>query len=103
MKNKKNTKDFILSETFRLLRQHYPVGMYEYLHLYHFSVYAKMREIENEIIDNFDSRSINDLKDILACYWRLHIESAKKYKSEGQLNFNVSEIKKQINDELHVT
>jgi len=103
MNNQKDNKDFILSETLRLLNKHYPIGMYEYLYKYHFEVYQKMREIEDEINLNFDNQSIEDLKNILAVYWRLHIESIKKFKSEGQLNFDIGEVKIRINNESHVT
>jgi len=103
MNSQKNNKNFVLDETLRLLSQQYLDGMYEYLFKYQFSVYAKMREIEDVITENFDSIQIEDLKNILAGYWRLHIESAKKYRSEKQLNFDIGEVKGQISNELNVT
>ncbi len=103
MNNKNNDKDFILSELLRLLGERYEIGLYEFLYFRYHDVYMKIREIEDEITDGFDTLSIKELKDILADYWRLHIESIKKYKSEKQLNFNVDGIKKEINDELHIS
>jgi len=103
MNNKNNDKDFILSELLRLLGERYEIGLYEFLYFRYHDVYMKIREIEDEITDGFDTLSIKELKDILAIYWRLHIASIRKYKSEKQLNFDVNEIKKQINSELNVT
>jgi len=99
MNKQKNNKDFILDETLRLLSENYPDGMYEFLYFRYHEVYMKMRQLEDEITNDFDNMSISELKNILADYWRLHVESIKKYKSEGQLNFNVSEIKIQMNNE----
>jgi len=103
MNNRKNNKDFILSETLRLLSEQYPFGLYEYLFKFHFLVYKKMREVEDEITENYDNGSVEDLKNILAVYWKLHIESIKKFKSERQLNFDIGEVKIRINNELRVT
>jgi len=103
MNNQKNNRNFILDETLRMLSERYEIGLYEYLFKYQYPVYAKIREIEDVITDNFDNIPIEELKNILADYWRLHVESAKKFKSEGQLNFNVNEVKGQINDELHIS
>ena len=102
MKNKKNTKDFILDETLRLLSQHYVSGLYEFLYRYEFSVYQKMRQLEDTITDDFDNMSISELKSTLSKYWKLHVESAKRYESE-KLNFDVNEVKKEISNELNIS
>jgi len=102
MNNKENSKDFILGEVFRLLGEQYRSGLYEFLYRYEFSVYQKMRMIEDQITGNFDDMSIKDLKNILTDYWKLHVASIKRYESE-KLNFDVNEIKKQINSELHIS
>jgi len=102
MNNKENSKDFILGEVFRLLGEQYRSGLYEFLYRYEFSVYQKMGQLEDTVIDDFDNMSISELKSTLSKYWKLHVESAKRYESE-KLNFDVSEIKKEINDELHIT
>jgi len=102
MNNQKNDKDFVLSEVLRLLSERYCDGMYEYLYRYQYPVYERMRKIEDTITENFDNMRVEDLKNILGDYWKLHIESAKKFKSEG-LNFDIGEVKKKIGNELHVT
>jgi len=102
MNNQKNNKNFVLDETLRLLGEQYRSGLYEFLYRYEFSVYQKMRQLEDTITDNFDNMSISELKSILSKYWKLHVESAKRYESEKQLNFNVNDVKKEINNELNI-
>jgi len=102
MNSQKNSKDFILSEVLRLLNERYEIGMYEFLFKFHYPVFEKIRMIEDTITNDFDNMSISELKNILADYWKLHVASIKKYKSEGQLNFNADDIKKQINNELNI-
>jgi len=102
MNNKENSKDFILSEVLRLLSGRYQVGLYEFLYRYEFSVYQKMRQLEDKITDDFDNMSISELKSTLSKYWKLHVESAKRYESE-KLNFDVNEVKKEISNELNIS
>ena len=102
MNNKNNDKDFILSELLRLLGERYEIGLYEFLYFRYHDVYMKIREIEDEITDGFDNMSISELKSTLSKYWKLHVESAKRYESE-KLNFDVNEVKKEISNELNIS
>ena len=101
MNNYTQEKDKIIDETLNLLAERYPIGLYEYLFKYQPDMYKKLRELEDEISRDYENKSIEDLKEVLKEYWTLHMEAIGEFENQDDLDLKVSEVKQQIQEELH--
>ena len=96
-----NEKENIIDETLRLLSEKYIIGLYEYLFMYQPGMYKELRDLEDEISNDYLSKSIEDLKEVLRRYWTLHVEAIGEFENRDDLDLRVSEVKQQIQEELH--
>ena len=96
-----NNKDELFDKIFADLRKIYKAGMYEFMHEYEPNMYKKLRELEEEADNAFLYKSIEDLKEVLRRYWTLHMEAIKGFNNQDNLDLKVSEVKEQIQQELH--
>ncbi len=101
MNNYAKEKDSILKEILNLLAERYPIGLYEYLFKYQPDMYKKLRELEDEVDNAFLYKTVGDLKRILREYWTLHMTCIKEFDNQDELDLEVSEVKQQIEEELH--
>ncbi len=101
MNNCTKDKDIILEELLNLLAERYPIGLYEYLYKYHPEMYRKMRDLEDDVGNAFLFKTTEDLKKVLREYWTLHMEAIKEFENQDNLDLEVSEVKQQIQEELH--
>jgi len=102
MNNFIKDKDIILDELLKLLTERYPEGLYEYMYQYHPDMYRRIRELEDEVDNAFLYKTIGDLKEVLRRYWTLHMEAIEEFENQDNLDLKVSEVKQQIQEELHV-
>ena len=101
MKTNYKQKENIIDETLRLLSDRYPIGLYEYLFKYQPEMYKKLRELEDEISNDYLSKSTEDLKEFLREYWVIHMTCIKEFENQDDLDLEVDEVKQQIQQELH--
>jgi len=101
MNNYAKEKDSILEEILNLLAERYPIGLYEFLYKYQLETYRRIRELEDEVDNAFLYKTVGDLKEILREYWVLHMEAIKEFENQDNLDLEVSEVKQQIQEELH--
>jgi len=101
MKTNYKEKENIIDETLRLLSERYPIGLYEYLFKYESEMYKELRDLEDEISKDYENKSIENLKAVLRRYWILHMEAIKEFENQDNLDLEVSEVKQQIEEELH--
>jgi len=97
----KTEKEHMIDETLRLLTERYPIGLYEFLFKYEPKMYRKLRELEDEISRDYSNKTIEDLKEVLREYWTLHMEAIREFENQDDLDLRVSEVKQQIQEELH--
>ena len=64
-------------------------------------MYKKLRELEDEISNDYLSKSTEDLKEFLREYWTLHVEAIEEFENQDDLDLKVNEVKEQIREELH--
>ena len=64
-------------------------------------MYKKLRELEDEADNAFLYKTIDDLKEVLKEYWHLHVEGIEEFENQDDLDLRVSEVKQQIQEELH--
>ena len=101
MNNYTQEKEHIINETLKLLAEKYPIGLYEYLFKYQPEMYKELRDLENDISRDYDHKSIYDIKAIMRKYWILHSIAIKEFENQDNLDLEVSEVKQQIQQELH--
>jgi len=101
MNNCIQEKDSILEEILSLLAERYPIGLYEYLYKYQLETYKRIRELEDEVDNAFLYKTVGDLKRILREYWVIHMTCIKEFENQDNLDLEVSEVKQQIQQELH--
>jgi len=101
MNNNTQEKEIIIDKTLNLLAERYPIGLYEYLFKYQPDMYKKLRELEDEVDNTFLYKSTEDLKEVLKEYWHLHVEGIEEFENQDDLDLRVSEVKQQIQEELH--
>jgi len=102
MNNCTQEKEIIIDKTLNLLAERYPIGLYEYLFKYQPKMYKKLRELEEEADNAFLYKNIEDSKEVLKEYWTLHMEAIEEFENQDDLDLKVSEVKQQIQEELHV-
>jgi len=96
-----NEKENIIDETLRLLSEKYIIGLYEYLFMYQPGMYKELRLLEDDISSDYLDKTIGDLKIVLRRYWTLHMEAIREFETQNNLDLVVSEVKQQIQEELH--
>jgi len=101
MKTNYKEKENIIDGTLKLLAERYPIGLYEFMHEYEPKMYRKLRELEDEISRDYSDKTIEDLKVVLREYWHLHVEAIGEFENQDDLDLRVSEVKQQIQEELH--
>jgi len=102
MNNCIHDKEVILVEILNLLAERYPIGLYEYLYKYQLESYKRIRELEDEVDNAFLYKTVGDLKKVLREYWVIHMTCIKEFENQEDLDLEVSEVKQQIEQELHV-
>jgi len=102
MKNYTQEKENIIDETLRLLTERYQQGLYEYLFKYQPEIYKELRDLEDELSIDYKNKSIDDIKAIMRKYWILHSMAKKEFENQDDLDLEVSEVKQQIQQELHI-
>jgi len=94
-------KENIIDGTLKLLAERYPIGLYEFMYEYHPNMYRRMRELEDEVDNAFLYKTVEDLKEDLKEYWHLHVEAIEEFENQDDLDLRVSEVKQQIQEDLH--
>ncbi len=101
MNNCIQDKDSILEEILNLLAERYPIGLYEYMYQYQPETYRRIRELEDEVDNAFLYKTTEELKQVLREYWVIHMTCIKEFENQDDLDLKVSEVKQQIQQELH--
>jgi len=97
-----NNKDELFDKIFADLRKIYKAGLYEFMHEYEPKMYKELRNLEDEISKDYFKKPIEDIKVLLRRYWTLHMEAIEEFENQDDLDLKVSEVKQQIQEELHV-
>lgn len=94
-------KERILQEVLRLLREKYPIGLYEYLHKHCPDLYKQLLELEDRIDRTYldPNASIDQLKAVLRKYWAFHMTAIREFKQTKQLDPNLSEARQKMTEE----
>lgn len=87
----KEEKEAILTEVLRLLREKYPIGLYEYLFKHRPDLDQQRLALEDRIDQSYlnPNISIDQLKAVLREYWTFHMTAIREFKQAGQLDLNL--------------
>ena len=101
--NKASTqlKQHILQKAFGLLRERYPMGLYEYFFKYEPEVYKIKASLEERIDEVFLAGSVNDLEAVLRTYWALHVEMISEFENAEHSQMDLPLARKEY-DEQHL-
>ena len=92
-------KDHVLKETFRLLNERYPIGLYEYLYKFQPDLYKELQDIEKDIDKAYLTATIKELKASLRGYWTFHIEVIELFKNSDKHSLDISRVREEISED----
>lgn len=94
-------KERIIKEVLRLLREKYPIGLYEYLYKHRPDLYRQLISLEDRIDKAYldPNASIDQLKAVLRDYWTLHMTAIREFRQIGQLGLNLSRAREEMSEE----
>jgi hypothetical protein len=95
------TKEALLNRTLEDLGKQYPVGLYEYIFKCRCDLYGQLVDLENRVDRIYldPNADIDQLKAVLRDYWKLHITAIKEFTNIGQLAFNLSVARQEMQEE----